>query len=58
MVGRAELLCALFFMAGFFVYDSLMNDLSLLRYWKLLMTIALSAAAMFSKEHGIMLLVI
>jgi hypothetical protein len=58
VVGRADLLCALFYFLAFIVYcSSLHHDWGVYQAAMLVLSMILSAIAMFCKEQGITVIV-
>jgi hypothetical protein len=58
VVGRADLLCALFYFLAFIVYcSSLHLEWGVYQAAMLLLSVILSAIAMFCKEQGITVIV-
>ena len=57
VVGRAELLSAVFFFLSFLAYVKAVKQLTLMKQWMyLLLTVLLAACSMLSKEPGITIL--
>jgi hypothetical protein len=58
VVGRADLLCALFYFLGFIAYcNSLRFDWGIYQAAMLLLSMVFCATAMFCKEQGITVIV-